>query len=78
MPQPRTMGKLASECMQEGQEGTAVEVVGHCCLDGNQMSSLGARRSIRGRLPGCSKLAWSLLALPTGQLAVGYLAPGWH
>lgn len=42
------------------------------------MSSLGLWRSVRGCLPGCSALAHSLLALPTEQLAVGYLAPGWH
>lgn len=51
---------------------------GHCRLDSNQMSSLGLRRSVRGCLPGCSTSAHSSLALPTEQLAVGYLAPGWH
>lgn len=51
---------------------------GQCRLDSNQMSSLGLWRSVRGCLPGCSTSADLSLALPTEQLAVGYLAPGWH
>lgn len=42
------------------------------------MSSLGLWRSVRGCLPGCRASAHSSLAVATEQLAVGYLAAGWH